>query len=500
MGNNDPMPIDSPWWYFASERQRDRMLRGAVDDLEAQYAIHTASLRSDLEHLRGSFEQRLDALGRAFDAYVQLGDARERLSRLPLGLRSRPDALAAFDTLLQGERATPLDETVHDDWLARATNQLIGLVDGTVPPGPGNGDVIDEYLVCALLRLGRTDLLGGRMARLLAGKDALGPFEETLLWACALGWVHVDERRRVLAGCADAVAARTDWPTALRLDADLVRGTTWLAQIIHQGDARDGARDLSTTGALLEARRHWLIRAASDEERELQERIEVLRWRVEHPMEPEPRVSAPVPVAVVVERMILHPATDRGVRLELLRLVGEPVRGLVRGWCDEPTTLPLEQQTSISALYEHFASRAQTVTVTDRGPDPAELARARRAITEAPPGMGRGTGFLVGAGVLAVVGVVLVVLDQPWLVPGLAALVGAVMLGWSGVRHVRLDAAWSRESAEALAQFDADLAREVERLQRSRADDDRQREQAVARAKEMRAALGAATGDRRQQS
>lgn len=125
-------------WYFSTDWGRDQRLRSEIEAQAAHTAQSSARLRSQLTKMQGSLERRINALAKAFDAYVELGDVREQLSELPSSAPVRRRARDAMATLRAGHNPTPLPEGQAGHWLGGAMNRVIAAVRRDVPlPDPG---------------------------------------------------------------------------------------------------------------------------------------------------------------------------------------------------------------------------------------------------------------------------------------------------------------------------------------------------------------------------
>lgn len=109
------MATDDLQWFLTSRGGRDRILRREVESLHASLSDaseQTTRLSSQLANLSGSIETRLNALSRAFDAYVELGDIREELLAYEEPAAVRRDVRGAIEALAGGRPATPIDPEI----------------------------------------------------------------------------------------------------------------------------------------------------------------------------------------------------------------------------------------------------------------------------------------------------------------------------------------------------------------------------------------------------
>lgn len=117
-------------WFWSSDYGRDKLLRQELEAQAVASSSANARLRSQLAKVQGSLDQRLTALTRAFDAYVELGDVRDELSRLPSSIRVRERARGAMSTLRSGLVPEPITDDGSGHWLAPAMNRVIAEMAG----------------------------------------------------------------------------------------------------------------------------------------------------------------------------------------------------------------------------------------------------------------------------------------------------------------------------------------------------------------------------------
>lgn len=300
---------DSFGWTFGNEWTRDRILADRVAGIESHAAATTSRLRSQLTKVQGNLEKRLDALTTAFDAYVELGDIREQLLAHADTSGSRRQAAQAFEAMLEGRTAPPMDTLDGQYWLPYAVNALIAIVEGGTAPADEEAarrltPDADRFIVVAAGALGRGETVRGRVADLLVGDRTLTD-AQALLWDAAQEGVYGD----VLPSIRSAWAATLDDPdlddwqdwTANEAGADPQKQLAWLDRetgdrvpepVDYVGpepdDATTGnvANDLTDLPPSVEALRATvteMIEAGIGEEQELLTRARELRARIEDP-------------------------------------------------------------------------------------------------------------------------------------------------------------------------------------------------------------------------
>ncbi|HLU97943.1 MAG TPA: hypothetical protein VKZ89_13980 [Thermobifida alba] len=112
------------------QNHRIRTLENSLDLAVWSQHTRTRRLHSELRHVKGTLEQRLDRLTASFDAFVELGDLRTLL--VPFA----PYALVRHQVhrlLADGAAARPrLDDAPADYWLTPAARGLFAALDGSV--------------------------------------------------------------------------------------------------------------------------------------------------------------------------------------------------------------------------------------------------------------------------------------------------------------------------------------------------------------------------------
>ncbi|MEH1128306.1 hypothetical protein [Micromonospora sp. CPCC 206061] len=161
--------ITSDSWMDYRQQQALRNLDDEVASLNStisrQYQ-ESSRLRSELSSLRGSVEERLTRLTRAFDAFVELSDLRMVLALFdpPALVRHRARTVIAASSEGAEAGAAAFDD-VPGYWLAPATKALVALL---------RGESAGEHLALAEERdAGRTALLLA-VATTVAGRADLG--------------------------------------------------------------------------------------------------------------------------------------------------------------------------------------------------------------------------------------------------------------------------------------------------------------------------------------
>ena len=155
------------WEFFwAGEGGRDNLLRERQEYLQAE-AVRQASqqraMAREMAQLRGDVDQRLNALTRAFQAYVALDDVRTALASFPDQARARRWAREDLDALLDKQPPSPRNDT-PGYWLTPAVAAM-----------RPDGTLIDELATIAKERDEKSSMLLWTTVRgiLDAGKLAL---------------------------------------------------------------------------------------------------------------------------------------------------------------------------------------------------------------------------------------------------------------------------------------------------------------------------------------
>ncbi|NYI72509.1 hypothetical protein GGQ54_003069 [Naumannella cuiyingiana] len=461
--------MSNDWnWWFASEYGRDQILREGLENAAVEAAAaerRTSRLRSELTALQGSLEQRIAALSRAFDAYVELGDVREQLAAFPDTSRARLDALRAIDALGSGRSAPPLAVGDGGYWLVHGCNAVIARSGGTPDAAVeaeaarlGGGD-FELFWVATLGALGRGAETADRLGAVLASDGTLSPHQAAVLDAVALGDFGP---RPDLTALRDAVEAdpAENWDAWLggfgRTDPDQI---TALVRLIDadtaaapdapgRADPSPGQAGSGQAASDPDAERSDAVRArlrgavaeivgrGHGEEAPLLARARELRGIVEHPAAqaiPEPeRVSA----AEAVRSAIADPNTDPQVRRVLVGVAARPLAA----WLDRAG--PADPEPTAVVLRSYGTS----ITITADSVDEEQVAQARsRMAADVAPA--RVVPLLAAAAAALVFAIVLFVLRQPF--GGVLAVLAALGLaGWAAVRRNRRRIALDSASEE----------------------------------------------------
>lgn len=180
-------------WFWAGEAGRDNLLRDGVEGAfreASQARSQAARLSSQLAKVQGSMETRLSALASAFDAYVELGDVRERLAGYPDTSALRRQATAAFAVLTRGGVPQRLPAVSVDYWLTDGMNAVIARAAGAPDPDAEARAVAADrdaelFLVAAAGALGDGATVADRVPPLLVSDLALST-AQLALWAAVL--------------------------------------------------------------------------------------------------------------------------------------------------------------------------------------------------------------------------------------------------------------------------------------------------------------------------
>ena len=215
---------DDLQWFLTSRGGRDRLLRREVESLHASLSDaseQTTRLSSQLANLSGSIETRLNALSRAFDAYVELGDIREDLLAYEEPAAVRRHVRGAIEALAGGRPAAPIDPRDLDYWLPYAMNAVIGLVqdhpaDDALHHARALAPEADLFVVAACGALGHGEAATDLLPTVLAADDDLTPHQQAV-WRATTAGVFGDP--------ADLPA------TAWRLEHDSTSSADWLAWV-----------------------------------------------------------------------------------------------------------------------------------------------------------------------------------------------------------------------------------------------------------------------------
>ncbi|GAB3445976.1 hypothetical protein [Actinophytocola sediminis] len=341
-------------WY--TDYSQNKRLRGLEDDLShvsASLASARSSqqrLRAELSKVQGTFEQRLDRLSAAFDAFVEISDL-----RVTLGLFDEPGRIRLqARRLLGGEPTTGLAADVDGYWLAPAFVALSVVADGVADTESLAAARDRDPLRAAVFHVLGTGLLGGRntvTAGMLA--DAL-----PVPGATTAGY-----QRAVWTLAADGFFGEAGWELVRR------RGVEYVSGLTDDGAAVERVRKIGTASATVFALPRNLegvgdLSAALD----AAERLATLRAWVE-----EVRAgwtNEPAPDVDPIVRRTAEQLVDEGSQEELpllarereLRAVIESTGGEVPAW-DAQAGDTLELIHADLADDEHPGRRAVAVRI-----------------------------------------------------------------------------------------------------------------------------------------
>ncbi|NYE69329.1 hypothetical protein [Microlunatus parietis] len=459
------MPDD--WdWFWAGEHGRDRLLREEVETLSYQAsaaASRASRMQSQLAKLQGSLETRLNALSKAFDAYVELGDVREELAGYPDTSAIRRDVMAVIEQLSNGLPASPVDPRGVDYWLPHATNTVIEIVGGDAEAGKSNLAATPEarlYVVAAVGALGHGERVADRLPELLITDRELTGQQVVLLDAVVAG-VFGPKALESLEPSFRPLLQRTD-PAGWRATIERITGVTnddfilnWIRGQFAESTAAPSpdaqsspppakpAAAGSTAGeadprARLRGLVVSLIGSGYGGEGALLARARELRWQIENPGRTRPESEqGPAPVDAL-DRLVHHlkelPVGSPEQRT-LLRWVAPGLQTFV-----EPLgTVAVRPPASVD-IRTYYGS----LPVTAAGPDQNRWQQIVRNVEEAgqlPPG--KLYGFGIAAGVCAVLALICALTGQTVL--AVLTIIAAVILGVMCAMQLRA----RHEAAEA---------------------------------------------------
>ncbi|GAA1438249.1 hypothetical protein [Nocardiopsis tropica] len=116
-------------WTDYSQNRRIRELEETLDSTHSRMASERRRMRSELSHIRGTLEQRLDRVSATLDAFIELSDVRATLAIFD-------DAAIARHRTLQMLEGSPLPRLDLADvpgyWLVPAAHGLHALLSGDV--------------------------------------------------------------------------------------------------------------------------------------------------------------------------------------------------------------------------------------------------------------------------------------------------------------------------------------------------------------------------------
>lgn len=115
---------DDSWGGRLSDRAQNEAIRGLRTQLDTQ----RRRLNSELRHLRGTLEQRLDRMAASFDAFVELSDVREQLVPFTGAAMARRRVLLMLDGEVPDELRLEPSAAEGDYWLLPAAHGLHALL------------------------------------------------------------------------------------------------------------------------------------------------------------------------------------------------------------------------------------------------------------------------------------------------------------------------------------------------------------------------------------
>ncbi|MFC7625808.1 hypothetical protein [Microlunatus sp. GCM10028923] len=443
-------------WFWASEYGRDRMLRDEVETLSYQAsaaASRASRMQSQLAKLQGSLESRLNALSKAFDAYVELGDVREELAGYPDTTAIRRDVMSVIEQLSNGLPVSPVDPRGVDYWLPHATNTVIEIAGGNAEAGKTDVGAAPEsrlYVVAAAGALGHGERVADRLPELLITDRELTGHQVVLLDAVVAG-VFGPKALESLEPSFRPLLQRTD-PAGWRATLERVLGVTnddfiltWIrGQLADKGTAPspdaqqsspEGGQPAKPAGASGDAPQGEgdpkaslrglvaaLIGSGYGGEGALLARARDLRWQIENPGQTRPEAEQGPAPADALDR-IVHYLKELPVgspeQRTLLRWVGPGLQTFI----DPLGTVAARPAASVD-IRTYYGS----VAVTAAGPDQKRWQQIVRNIEESgkvPPS--KLYGFGIAAAVGAVLALVCALTGQ--VVLAVLAVVAAVILG-----------------------------------------------------------------------
>ncbi len=114
-------------WIDYSQNRKLRELEDSLDSAHYQMATERRRMRSELSHIRGTLEQRLDRVSASLDAFIELSDVRAVLAMFDGAALARHRTLQMLDGV---PVAHPDLEDVPGYWLVPAALGLHALLEG----------------------------------------------------------------------------------------------------------------------------------------------------------------------------------------------------------------------------------------------------------------------------------------------------------------------------------------------------------------------------------
>lgn len=449
-------------WFWANEQGRDRILRDEVEGLNARLASadsQTRRLSSQLTSLSGSLESRLNALSRAFDAYVELGDVREHLAAYETQAAVRRDVAGALDALAVGRPVAPVDPRGLDYWLPYAMNATIAIVAGhrdgdTETRARALSPEADLFLVAACGVLGRGDQVADLLPNLLIADGALAATQQQLFEAARQGLygdvASLLEPILRPAIVAEPTSSWADWVTTA-VGSVPSQAIGWIAALIAERPAIDAAETDDPPRAGLQTVITELVGRGMPQEAELLTRARELRARIERPSSGPPPATEEKTVTVLdeVRRAVTTDSTTPELRRALLGWLAEPLSAVVDQLTQE---IADEPNASVPVRWG-----GNEVVVTAGGANPDQVESAITLIREMYQGARQPLlWWTVGAGVAALLALVLAINGSAtWAV--LFALATAVGV-FGAVRQLLQRRQRAVDEAAAVAHFTTEIA------------------------------------------
>lgn len=503
-------PMDDFSWFWASEWKRQKYLREELAT-QAEYARQAGAsqrqeavrLRTQLEGLQGDVSTKLDALSRAFAAYLEMDSVREQLAGFPNHAQARRYAHEDLARLAAGTQPPPRDD-VTGYWVVPAVAALRpdGSLDAAQVAEAYRRDeaATRQFLLVARAALGvgaeLTDELAAQMAP--ADQDGVSTWQpfQVMLWAASLrGAFGPDALARLAPTIAPSLAQQTpqQWQESVvraagaSRQADL-RALTWLGEELAEvvepvtstaadtswqmtwqaprsaEDAEEAEESLSSEAdpdavrrsnqELLLGLAEHLISLGAAGERELLARAAQLRREVGDPLGQvgagmaEQAVSALPAGSAPVANEVFRTATDEHASLRDRRTIWAWLAPQLRQWLTDQAEQPAPEP-SQSAV----GSRKELVVTSQGAVDAGavQLAKDRLATLWAPSKASSLAVPLLIAGLLTVVaGVGLYLATQVAAWWWLTLLGAGVAFGGNHLRGAR---------AQALQQLAAEQSR-----------------------------------------
>ncbi|GIG65545.1 hypothetical protein [Phytomonospora endophytica] len=474
------------WTEWGHERQQSRNIGHLHDELQAQHHANRRTqraLKDQLSRLSGDLGARIDTIGNALDAFVELSDIRFEL------IVHQPDAalraavrrflVAASDSSGTPDPALP---ATSGYWLGPAAEALAAVLTGGDPAASLDAArALDHrrtalFLTAALSATGRPDDAAAHLPDTVRGFHGELTRAQTALWRAsahgALGtngsaFMHALLREH-LASCDDAEAGKL-WSefTERRLRAPVQVGS---AKAVGAAGKLGKLRDLCATAlaAAPEPRPGGLFALVEDVvdegaplEAPLLRRSLELRAQIER-RAAEPGTAEHFDDHVGTVDAVLAEAVaaddDPAVRARAVALAAPRLLALADG-------LLADASEPFTGATREVRRGGSTVTVTGSGVTPdLDVVRAEARERHVSP---NATPWALAAAAAAVLAV-----PPAFVVPGLAILAGVVAAGlaikWFAVRGT------AREAAGSVDYFMEAFGRDVEEARRTIARDGEQ--------------------------